>query len=75
MARKIYAYCYKMHLLYIGWIIVKTPEKAQLYHDDAPTVTITPESDLKYATLGFTANGVLRKLKKQIERKHFYDQD
>lgn len=54
--------------LYIGWIESLKLEERPLYHDDAKTVLMFPQSWIDYITIGFTPDSVMKKLRKRCEK-------
>lgn len=65
---RIRAFIFKKWFIYIGWLIVHRPQEPFLYAANAKTVIIHTEHTLPYATFGFTAKKVKRKLSRYIER-------
>ena len=62
------AYVFKKWIFYIGWIVIRTPEKSILYYDNAKTHIVHYEYGLPYMTIGFTEKDVMRRLKRYIEQ-------
>lgn len=66
---RIRAFTYKFWgIFWIGWVMEKRFEPAPLYYDDNPYVTLYADKGISYATVGFTHDGVLGRVKKYVEK-------
>lgn len=64
---KIRCYCYPIwKFFWIGWVMARRIEPGHLYYDDTPCVTMHSEEGICYATIGFTKNGVMKRLRKYV---------
>lgn len=64
---RIKAFTYKFWgLFWIGWVMEKRIEPAPLYYDNNPYITLYADDGITYATVGFTHDGVMKRVKKYI---------
>ena len=64
---KIRCFCFPIwRFSWLRWVMVKRLEPGHSYYDDTPCVTMHSEEGIRYATIGFTKNGVMKPSRKYV---------